>query len=275
MALADLHVHTVASDGTWQPVNLVRAAKRLGLLAIAVTDHDTTAGVAETQAVGRAVGLPVIAGVELSTRVGGKEIHVIGLGIDPHDTHLTSVITHMRKSRAKRAELILQRLDEIGLPIPRDRLYEVAGGGVIGRPHVARVMVEAKYVDSVDEAFKKYLGDGCPAYVTRDYLSPATVISTIHKAGGIAVVAHPGLMDSQLDLRGLVNTGFDALEAYHSRHDQEQTEVFLQLARENDLLVSGGSDCHGTSVGRPQLLGSVGVDRPRLARLMTACQQYR
>lgn len=275
MVTADLHLHTVASDGTWRPEQLVAAAHRAGLAAIAVTDHDSTASVLCAQAKGRELGITVIAGVELSTCAGTQEVHLLGLGANPADAGLAQLMLELREGRAKRGLLILGKLARLGLPVPAHAVQALAKGATIGRPHVARAMLELGYVHSIDEAFEMYLAEGRPAHVPRPRLSTVEGIAAVHRAGGIAVCAHPGLLEDDGVLQALVAAGLDGLEVYASAHSPEQTREYLALATTHGLLVSGGSDCHGPWPSSPLRLGSVGVGTEDLCRLLMASASYR
>ncbi|HEX6970893.1 MAG TPA: PHP domain-containing protein [Limnochordia bacterium] len=241
----DLHLHTTASDGTWQPLPLVRAAKAAGLSAIAVTDHDTTASVRAVQEAGRRVGIEVLSGIELSLRAAGQEVHILGYGIDPADAALGHRLSSLRERRQARADAILARLAAHGCPLDPDRVRQIAGRGSIGRPHIARALVERGYIPSIAAAFDEWLAEGRPAYVPRAAVEAEEGMAWIKEAGGVSVLAHPGLLKDEAVIPALVAAGLAGLEVYHPAHTPDMVVHFLRIAQAHDLLVTGGSDCHG------------------------------
>lgn len=250
----DLHAHTTASDGSLSPTELVRAAHALGLSAIAVTDHDTTDGLSEAGKAAQGLKITVIPGVELSVEDEGGRFHLLGYGINPHDEGLNTALITLRESRAARNELMAQRMAELGLPLTMDDVRAEAGpdSQVIARPHFAQALLKRGLVTSVQDAFDRYLASGKPLYLPKDVLTPRLAISYIHDAGGVAVMAHPGLVPLAPDALAAriaalaAQDGMDGIEAYYSQHSQAQTARFLDLARQNQLIVTGGSDFHGT-----------------------------
>lgn len=263
----DLHLHTTASDGTWSPEGLVRAAREAGLAAIAVTDHDTTAAVHVAQAAGKRLGVEVLAGVELSLRTDGQEVHVLGYGIDPGDPVLGDRLAAVRTRRAERTAAILSRLAEHDRPLDPARVQAIAGRGSIGRPHIARAMVEKGYVASISEAFDRWLAEGRPAFVPRAAVSPADGIAWIRAAGGVSVLAHPGLLKDDRIIPELVTLGLDGIEVYHPSHPPEDVICYLRQAEEHGLLVTGGSDCHGPGGKDQVFLGRVKLPYEHLTAL--------
>ncbi|OAT86701.1 PHP domain-containing protein [Desulfotomaculum copahuensis] len=242
---ADLHVHTTASDGTGTPAQVVAMAKGLGLDALAITDHDTVAGVVPALAAGRELGQVVLPGVELGTRYGGREIHMLGYLIDVNDGPLLSTLEMFRHDREQRLEKMLARLAGLGFPLTREQVAAEVRGGAVGRPHVARALVKTGAVSSLEEAFDLYLGDGRPAYVPRLKYTPEAAIGLIRHAGGVAVLAHPGLSRCDELIPGLVRAGLQGLEVYHPEHDAAATERYRMLCRRCRLVGTGGSDFHG------------------------------
>jgi len=242
----DLHAHSTASDGSFSPTQLVEAAHRLGLKALAVTDHDTLGGLDEARAAARRVGLDLVAGVELSVEDDGGRFHLLGYGFDPANAALAETLTTLRRSRAARNDLMAARMAELGLPVTMDDVRAEAGEDalVIARPHFARALIKKGIVGSVAEAFDKYL--------STEVLTPHDAIALLHGAGGVAVMAHPGLVpldEAALDARVThlaQDDGLDGIEAYYSQHSRPDTERFLALAAKLGLLVTGGSDFHGT-----------------------------
>jgi len=277
MGQVDLHTHTTASDGRHRPADVVRMAKDSGLAGVAVTDHDTVAGLAEAIAAGAEYGIRVIAGLEISTSAEGKEIHMLGYGFDPDDPVLLERLVSLRQVRARRNDAIVARLNGLGLAItPDDVSREAAasprGDGAIGRPHIAAALVAKGYVRDMKEAFRLYLAEGAAAYVSPPRIGPAEAVKWIHEAGGSAIVAHPGLYRNDRLVLELLDGGADGLEAYHSDHDEAMQRHYKTLAKQRGKLVTGGSDFHGTREGEV-FHGRVGnrtVDESVLDRLLAA-----
>lgn len=268
--VCDLHLHTTASDGTWSPEGLVRAAAEAGLAAIAVTDHDTTAAVRAAQGAGQRLGVEVLAGVELSLRADGQEVHVLGYGVDPDDPALADRLAVLRTRRAERTAAILSLLAEHDRPLEPARVQAIAGRGSIGRPHVARAMVERGYVGSISEAFDRWLAEGRPAFVARAAVPPADGMAWIREAGGVSVLAHPGLLKDDRIIPELAALGLVGLEAYHPSHPPEDVIHYLRQAEEHGLLVTGGSDCHGPGGKDQVLLGRVKLPYAHLSAIRQA-----
>lgn len=245
----DLHLHTTASDGRLTPAELVLAARQLELTLIAITDHDTTAGIPEAQAIAR--GNPVIIpGIELSTADNGHDVHLLGYFIDIEHAGLQDSLRDFRNARDNRARKIVNRLDELNLPITWEQVAEVANGGAIGRPHIAQAMVQAGHVSSVSEAFEKYLYTGGPAYIARQRLTPEQGVALIHNAGGVAVLAHPGLVSDYESLMiRLVPAGLDGVEIMHPKNLAEVRARLWELAEYYHLIPTGGSDFHNAERG--------------------------
>lgn len=250
----DLHAHTTASDGSLTPTELVRKAAGLGLAALAVTDHDTIAGLSEALGAAADVGLDVVPGVELSVEDDGGRFHLLGLLIDPQNETLLHTLEEIRRSRAARNAQMAEKMAALGLPVTMDDVRTEAGedAQVIARPHFAQALIKKGVVGSVAEAFEKYLSTGKPLYMPKQVLTPKDAIALLHGAGGLAVMAHPGLVplgDEALAQRVAAlaaEDGMDGIEAYYSQHSAEQTERFLALAQRLNLIVTGGSDFHGT-----------------------------
>ena len=258
----DLHLHTTASDGLLTPRALVEAAAASGLRTIAITDHDTTDGVAEATATAHELGtLTVIPGVELSTAPDPVECHMLGYFVDIAEPGLVGRLRELRLGRTDRGRAMVERLGTLGLPLRWERVEELAGGSV-GRPHIARAMVERGYIETVAEAFDRYIGKGRPAYVDRPTLTPAESVELIHGAGGVAVVAHPlSPLIPDLDdfLRRLVAGGLDGLEVYYGDYMPAQVAELRGVARRHGLTATGGSDFHGMEVLPQYVLGGTGI----------------
>jgi len=253
----DLHMHSTASDGSRAPADVVLAASRAKLGAIALTDHDTVAGVAAAQRAGGEAGVRVVAGVELSAVEGDTETHLLGLHL--RDTAvLERALTGLREMRERRARRIVERLDEIGVHISMDSVLAQAADGAVGRPHVARALIaEGWAVDSRD-AFDRYLAAGRPAYVAKEQLGMRDAIAMIHDAGGLAVLAHPAASGTRERLTALRALGLDGVEVRHPSHSSADTARLAALARELELVPSGGSDWHGAADG-PRTIGMMQV----------------
>jgi len=258
MGQVDLHVHTTASDGYYSPRQVVEMAVELGIRVLAIADHDSTDGVAEAQRAAEATSLEVIPAVEINAEFARTELHVLGYYVDYQSPWLQSVLGRLRDSRLARAQQMVRKLTAIGFPLAWGQVAEIAGeGSAIGRPHIAQAMLERGYVNSIEEAFLRYIGRGGPAYMERFKLTPAEAVRLIRKVGGVPVLAHPlGVMDVIPDL---VRVGLAGLEAYYSGYSAEETQFLLAQATRYRLLVTGGSDFHGGSVMPEIQLGSVDV----------------
>ncbi len=257
---ADLHLHTTASDGNLEPESLVRSAKEAGFSAIAVTDHDSTEGIKEALQAAVKFGLEVIPGIELSTLDGKKEIHMLGYYINPDNEELQIILARVIDARQNRALYMIEKLNELGIHITKDEVETIAGGEFVGRPHIARAMVDKGYIKNETEAFSaEYIGREGKAYVERFKISPRESIELIKKAGGLAVLAHPGYLSDRTMLEEeevikYKEWGLDGIEVFYSRHTLQQVDYYKTLANKLDLLITGGSDCHG---GKEYLMGCV------------------
>lgn len=267
--LADLHVHTSASDGTLTPEETVREAARVGLEAVGITDHDTIAGVEPALDEGCRIGVEVVPGVEINTDYGDKEVHILGYYIDYHSVVLMDYLTRLRQGRYERGKRIVDLLNTLGVKINYQRVLEIADGASVGRPHVARAIVEAGYADSLNTAFAKYLVRGAPAYVPRYRLTPPEAVEIVCKSRGVAVLAHPGKSKHDEIIPTLMKAGLKGLEAYHPDHTPEQSAYYVRLAQKYGLLVTGGSDSHGPSMIKPVPIGSVTVNMDVVKKLRT------
>lgn len=259
MDFVDLHLHTRHSDGSDTPRDVVARAVAARASAIAITDHDTVAGVHEAGEAAGDAGLDFLTGVEVSTYFGGRELHVIALGIDCDNPGLLAGLARLCNARARRSQEILDRLAELDMPVPV--AGDADGGEAAGRMHIARALTSAGYVKKPQEAFDRYLNPGKPAFVPKWSMPVDEAIDLIHGAGGLAFVAHPGLGNhTRKLLPKLLELPFDGIEAYHISHSAGRVEEFTALARERNLLICGGSDCHGT-IKDKALLGQVHTPR--------------
>lgn len=261
----DLHMHSTASDGSASPSAVVAAAKAAGLGTIALTDHDTLAGVGEARAAGERAGVRVIAGVELSAvDAAGEEMHILGLHIARPDP-LQRALDVFRTARRTRALQIVERLNALGIPVPADAVLAQAGDAAIGRPHVARALVAGGWAKDIRETFDRWLGAGRPAFVEKRRLGIPEACALIHDAGGIAVYAHPGGDGTRERVRAIAAQGIDGLEVRHPGHSASDTARLAALADEFDLVPSGGSDWHGAAEGS-RTLGCMQVPLEWLGR---------
>ncbi|MBB6636451.1 PHP domain-containing protein [Cohnella thailandensis] len=255
MSQADLHTHTTASDGLHRPADNVRMAKEAGLGGIAITDHDTVAGIEEALREGEKLGIAVVPGVEISTAYEGTEIHVLGYYMNVEDPVFLARLADQRKVRDARNEGILARLGELGIQVSMEELREIAGRSespeeTIGRPHIADALVRRGVVGTIQEAFDRYLAKGRAAYVDPPpRITPMEAYRWIKDAGGAAIVAHPGLYRREELASDLLDGGADGVEAHHSDHTPEQEERYRQLAIARGKIVTGGSDFHGARKG--------------------------
>ncbi|PWW44293.1 MULTISPECIES: PHP domain-containing protein [Paenibacillus] len=251
----DLHTHSQASDGMQPPAENVKLAKQRGLSAVALTDHDTVAGVAEAQQAGREYGIDVVAGVEISARAGGKDIHVLGYYVNTEDEQFLDRLRGLREAREERNHLIIAKLQELGLEISWQEVIDGLGRPLepdesIGRPHMADVLVRKGYAADMRDAFNRYLAEGQPGYVSVPRVAPEDACQWIKDAGGAAVIAHPGLYgDDELVRRILEDSRPDGIEVVHSDHGPEEERRYAELAQEFGLIQTGGSDYHGVRQG--------------------------
>jgi len=254
--MIDLHIHSTFSDGSDTPENIVAQSKRLGLTAIALTDHDNMGGIPAFMDACREQGITGISGVEVSAALdeefADSTLHILGYGLDPQNLQVKELLGRVLDGRAWRNEQIMEKLSEIGVGLVWDEVEACAGEDVIGRPHIARAMVDRDYVSSVQEAFNRYLAKGAPAYVDRYRLYPEEALDMIKDAGGLSFIAHPftwidDAAELEKELRRFKKIGLVGIEVYHSDHDGEQIMTLLRTAKKLGLMVSGGSDYHGES----------------------------
>lgn len=274
---ADLQLHSTASDGSDPPSEVVRRAHALGLSAIALTDHDTMGGVREAEAAAESLGVRLIPACELSTLdADERQLDILAYGVSPDDVDFSTVLGEIRGGRLGRAYLMVQKLNECGYPVSWERVQAIAGSENVGRPHVARAMVEAGIVPDVKSAFTpEFILDGGRCYVQRVKITPAEAITAIHAAGGVAVAAHPGRTRlSDADIAGLVAHGLDGIEVYYPAHTEHETAHFEDLAARFHLLVTGGSDDHG-DINEGRLMGRVRLAWEHVERLEAAIAQRR
>jgi len=250
--MIDLHTHSTASDGTLSPSELIYLAAAKGLRVIALTDHDTISGISAASSAAQETGVILIPGIEISSILGDRDIHILGFYVDPDNAAFCSRITELVECRRERNDKVIARMNRDGIPVTREDLSGGDPEAVITRAHFARYLTEKGYTASLTEAFRTYMGVGCPYYIPRDRIAPEKAVSIIKKGGGMAFLAHPGiyrLTDRAMDnlLNNLIRSGLDGIEVYYSLHTQEETDRFRSLAEAHHLLMSGGSDFHGTN----------------------------
>ncbi|PKM77762.1 MAG: phosphatase [Firmicutes bacterium HGW-Firmicutes-15] len=268
--LYDLHVHTTASDGVETPEQVITKAAQIGLAGIAITDHDTVDGLEPALQFIQAHGknIDFIPGIELNTDFGDDEVHILGYFIDYHDEHLINRLMEIRTQRYQRAEKMIDKLKEIGLSISFENVKKLAQGDLIGRPHIARALQQAGYVLSEEEAFRKYIDRGKPGYIPRYKFLPAEAIELVKQAGGISILAHPGLIKDSGKIGKIISMGVEGLEIFYPEHNSDQIMEFTRLARQHCLLITGGSDFHGggSSESRNRL-GFAGINTDMMEKI--------
>jgi hypothetical protein len=276
MKYADLHIHSTASDGSWTPWEVVKTAEEKGFSCIALADHDTVDGIEEALEAGFERGIEVIPAVEFSTLYDGGEVHILGYCIDRNNQNLRAELKKVSDARYNRGKGMVQKLQNLGIDISWQEVQEIAKGGSVGRPHIARVLLEKGYIESIGDAFTgEYIGNGGRAYVERYEISPEKAIQLIKAAGGIPVLAHPGFFKklSRLekeDITYLVEQGVQGIEVWHTKHSEEDTRFYQNIALEMELLLTGGSDCHGGN-GDEVLMGQIKLPYVYVERLHAAC----
>jgi len=270
----DLHLHTTVSDGALRPEELVRAASIAGIQVMAVTDHDSVDGIRDAERAASDLSIQVIPGIEVSAGLDGDDVHVLGYFLDPGDRVLREALSRLQEGRVAQARSMVERLAELGWPLDWDRVMAIAQGGSVGRPHIARALIERGYVGSVDEAFSRFLRRGGPGYVEGQKLLPQEAVSLIKEAGGVPSLAHPiivGASDYRLDLDRLlpvmVEAGLEGIEAYYKGYTPEVTAFLFGLASRYRLVPTGGSDFHGGGVVADAELGAVEVPWETVERL--------
>ena len=247
MKFADLHVHTLFSDGTSTAEEVVVEAQRQDLAAIAIVDHDTIEGIAATVEIGQGKGLEVLPGIELSAEYDGLEIHILGYLIDYQNKKLKEKLDFLKQSRIQRIYDMLDKLKDMGIILEAGKVFDIAKEGTVGRLHIARAMLKEKCVGSIADVFQKYIGDKSPAYVCGFKFSPREAIELIRDMGGIAVLAHPYILHRDELIPEFVGYGLQGLEVYYPEHSQSMINFYLGLAQKFGLLATGGSDFHGSA----------------------------
>ncbi len=240
----DLHTHTNHSDGYYSPIELVQKVKKAGLDIISITDHDNLSGIYEAASIGKDLGIEVIPGLEVSSDIADREVHILGYFVDPDNRELERYLKFFREERLKRAIRIVNKLKLLGFSISIEDVLEQSQNSAIGRPHIAQAMLEKGLISNYYEAFNKHIGNNCPAYEKKVHISPQSVVKIISDAGGLSFIAHPGNMPEIL-LKELIEEGIDGIEVIHPSHNAHQVKFYKGIVNEYFLLESGGSDFHG------------------------------
>lgn len=269
MKFADLHLHTKFSDGTFTPEELVLRAQQNGLACIALTDHDSVEGCARASKACAAVKMDFIPGAELTAEHDDVEVHILGYFLDITDEKFLARIGTFQTVRQNRIHEMVAALNKLGIPLKAESVFALANCKSPGRPHVARALVKENLIGSLDEAFERFLKKGRPAWVPKTKMSALEAVELIHRAGGLAVIAHPGLNRSDDIIPDLVDAGMDGIECFHTKHSTVMSERYLEIADKYHLLVTGGSDCHGFSKKQP-LIGTVKLPYEHVEQMKAA-----
>jgi predicted metal-dependent phosphoesterase TrpH len=252
---ADLHLHTTFSDGALSPEELVQRVHAAGLSIVSITDHDNVGALDEAIEAGKKLGIEIIPGVELSVALNDKDIHLLAYFFDHTNQKLLDYLTFFRHERLKRAERIVQKLNDINIPLKLDAVLDQAGIGSIGRPHIASALLEEGLTGTYHEAFMKYIGVGAPAYEKKYQLSPRDATKLISQAGGLSFLAHPGKYTTDVELLDLIQNGLDGIEVVHPSHNETRQEFYRGVIHQYFLLECGGSDFHGGKKNDDDTLG--------------------
>jgi predicted metal-dependent phosphoesterase TrpH len=271
----DLHVHSTVSDGRLSPAEVIRVAAERGLKYIALADHDSVGGITAAEAAARDFpGLKVIPAIEISTDIPQGEVHILGYFFDYNDPELLARLEDFRLSRLRRAEKMVAKLGELGIPVEWRRVKELAGTSTIGRPHIAQAMLEQGYIPSFKDAFDNYLGHGKPAYVEREKMLPAEAAAIIVRAGGLPVLAHPlTIVEPEAMIVELIPAGLVGIETYYNGYSNEEVEGLLALAERHNLIATGGSDFHGIDLDEETPIGGSNVPLEAAERLIALARE--
>jgi predicted metal-dependent phosphoesterase TrpH len=274
---ADLHTHTTASDGTLSPTELVKRSSEIGLSVLGITDHDTLGGVSEAMKASSDYGVEIVPGIEISCgwNINDYSIHILGLFVDPNNADLVSFLQKQKEARFTRAHRILELLEKEGIDTKELATeFNEKTEKVLGRPHIARFLIEKGVVKTFQEAFDKYLLRGCPAYVAKEKVLPEDGIALIHKAGGLAALAHPGLIsDWEKVWKEIEGLSWDGIEVFYSEHTKTQVEDFYNLARDRGIVPTGGSDYHGDFGKQANSLGRAGLNKEQFDEVVAKQQK--
>jgi len=274
MKFADLHMHTSFSDGTFSPEEMVANGQRHGLSAMALTDHDTVEGCARMNEACGKLGIEFINGTELTAELDGIELHLLAYFVDIQNQKLLVEIAEFQRVRQERIYEMVARINKLNVPLQAEAVFKIANCRSPGRPHVGRALVQGGFCVNMDEAFDRFLKKHRPAYVPKAKMSALHGIELIHGAGGLAVMAHPALNQSDNIIPKLVDAGVDGIECFHTKHSPADSKHYLGIASRYNLLITGGSDCHGMSKGRP-LMGTVKIDYMYVEKMKAAVADRR
>lgn len=267
MRYADLHLHTIHSDGIRSPLEVVERVAEAKLGIFAISDHDNIAAYHEVREAARERDLTIVSAAELSALLDGVDIHILAYGFDPDDRAIEARLAAFRETRAQRGDRMVEKLVTIGIPIRKEQVARIAGEGAVGRPHVARALIESGIVTTVQEAFDLYLRPGCPGYVDKERFSVEEAVALVHAAGGLTSIAHPSLYpDHRHILPRLLDMGIDGIEVFHPDLSDDDRFHYQRIAKERGLIVSGGSDDHGYE-GR-KTIGAVRVPETAIAPIV-------
>jgi predicted metal-dependent phosphoesterase TrpH len=271
---ADLHIHSTASDGRLTPAEVIKEAAERGLKFIALTDHDTVEGIAPAKAAAKSFpNLKLIPGVEISTDIPDGEVHVLGYFIDYTSRELGTKLDQFRNSRLNRAKGMVAKLDKMGIHLDWQRVQQIAGSSVMGRPHIAQAMLEKDYIDTFKQAFTDYIGRDGPAYVEREKVTPAEAVALIIKARGLAVLAHPFTAgDPEAMTAELISAGLTGIETYYDGYSDEEIEQLAAIAQKYNLITTGGSDFHGIDSSE-SVIGGIDLPLASVEELIAKARQ--
>jgi len=272
---ADLHIHTTASDGRSTPETIIDKAAEKGLYAVAITDHDTYAGFHRARAHAADLGIEVIPGMEITCDYRGRECHMLAYGFDIGNPEMVNFVQRQKIRRNKRAQKMISNLNKLGFDISLDEVTAESGTLNISRNHLAAVMVSKGYATHKKMVFNKYLGDHATAYFKTEYEQIEDVIKLVHRCGGVAILAHPGLYFVDEDINFLIKANIDGFECIHPSHNFALQKKYIQICDDNRLLKTGGSDFHGHQNSQHTLFGTVAVEKSWVDRMLEVCQQFK
>ena len=270
--LADLHTHSFCSDGFRTPTQAVKEAREAGLQALSLTDHDTVEGIDEAIEAGKRFQVEVIPGSELSAHVDDREVHLLAYLIDWNNLNLKNNLKLVHQKRRERGNAIVNKLNSMGITITIEEILDQAQGSPLGRPHIAAILVKKGVVADKDEAFVRFLGDRSPAFQAKPRIPAENVIDVVHRAGGIAILAHPGYSIPDAVINNLIKMGLDGVEVYHPAHQPQQIEFYTQLTIQHNLVISGGSDSHGDINGTN--IGDYGIGYEAIEAMRNRAARY-
>ena len=271
---ADLHIHTTASDGRLSPDEVIRWAHKKNLSAISITDHDTVSGLTEALDICKDnSSLEIIPGIELNTVYQKEEVHILGYYIDYKNPRFLGKLKEIQNARYDRANKIVEKLNNLGIAISFQQVRNIAKGESVGRPHIAQIMVENGYVESTREAFDKYIGENQAAYVERFKLKTEDAIKLIKSVNGVSVLAHPGLIHNKSIIPSVVELGIQGMEVYHTKHSGDMENYLYEFANQRNLLITGGTDCHGRIIDNEPILGNITISYDRVLALKSAAKK--